>query len=81
MDTTEINIWEHYGKTPEPNMTLIERLRNTGPKEGPNGVVTGRFPSWEDAHIAADMIEHLERRVTDYEETIRYLTLQVSKNV
>jgi hypothetical protein len=59
----------------------VDRLRDTGPKEGANGIVTGRFPSWQDAHIAADLIEHLERRVTDYEETIRYLTLQVSKTL
>jgi hypothetical protein len=81
MDTTEINIWEHYGKAPEENSSLVDRLRKSGPKEGPNGIVTGRFPSWEDAHIAADLIEHLERRISDYEETIRYLTLQLGKTL
>lgn len=81
MDTTEINIWEHYGKEPESRGTLVERLRETGPKEGPNGVVVGKFPSWQDAHIAADLIERLERRIADYEDTIRYLTLQVSRTL
>lgn len=77
MDTTEINIWEHYGKTPEPRGSLTERLRDCGSKDG----LMGKFPHWEDCHVAADLIEYLERRVADYEETIRHLTLQLGKTL
>ena len=77
MDTTEINIWEHYGKPAQPRENLINRLRSSGPqKDG-----SGKFPHWEDCHIAADLIEHLERRVDEYEGTIRYLTLQLGKTL
>lgn len=81
MDTTEVNIWAHYGRQPEPRATLIERLRDCGPKQDENGTWTGKFARWEDSHLAADMIEYLERRVTEYEDTIRYLTLQLGKSL
>lgn len=77
MDTTEINIWEHYGRQAQTRESLTERLRSCGPqKDG-----SGKFPHWEDCHIAADTIEYLERRVAEYEDTIRYLTLQLGKTL
>jgi hypothetical protein len=81
MDTTEVNIWEHYGKQPESRGTLVERLKDCGPQQDENGIWMGKFPSWQDAHIAADTIQYLERRVTEYEDTIRYLTLQLGKTL
>lgn len=81
MDTTEVNIWAHYGQKPQPRTTLVERLRDCGPREDEHGVWSGKFPHWEDARIAADMIELLERRIADYEDTIRYLTLQLGKTL
>lgn len=81
MDTTEVNIWAHYGRQPEPRATLVERLRDCGPIEDENGTWRGKFPHWEDARLAADMIEFLQRRLDEYESTIRYLTLQLGKTL
>lgn len=79
MSEENVDVWSHYGHTHEDS--LIDRLRNTGPMQDANGTWTGRFANWRDAHEVADQIEALERRIAEYEETIRYLTLQVSKTL
>ena len=88
MKDEEVDIWAYYaeivpghiGQVAEEK-SLIDRLRNTGPIQDDSGNWSGRFASWRDAHEAAELIESLERRITEYEDTIRYLTLQVSKNL
>lgn len=79
MTDENIDVWAHYTSSNEDK--LVDRLRNTGPIQDENGTWTGRFPSWQDAHAAATQIESLERRVAEYEETIRYLTLQLGKTL
>jgi len=88
MSDKETNVWEYYADPapsflrPENNETsLVDRLKNTGPIKDENDNWTGRFPSWQDAHEAAIRIERLERVVQEYEETIRYLTNQLSKTL
>lgn len=79
MTEDNVDIWAHYCSPSETS--LVERLRNTGPMQDSNGTWVGRFANYRDAHEAADKIEHLERQLAQYEETIRYLTLQLGKTL
>lgn len=79
MAEEEVDVWAHYGNKHEDS--LVSRLRNTGPMQDVSGTWTGKFANWRDAHEAADQIESLERRLAEYEETIRYLTLQLGKTL
>lgn len=79
MTDENIDVWAHYSENSQDK--LVDRLRNTGPIQDENGAWLGRFPSWRDAHEAAQQIESLERRLAEYEETIRYLTLQLGKTL
>lgn len=88
MSDKDTDIWEYYAD-PVPSfllpetqqLPLVERLKNTGPIRDENNIWTGRFPSWQDAHEAAIRIERLERVIQEYEETVRYLTNQLSKTL
>jgi hypothetical protein len=62
-------------------LPLVDRLKNTGPARDENNIWTGRFPSWQDAHEAAILIERLEQAIQEREETIRYLTNELSKTL
>jgi len=88
MSDKETDIWEYYADPvpsflrPENKETsLVDRLKNTGPIKDENDNWTGRFPSWQDAHEAAILIERLEQAIQEREETIRYLTNQISKTL